>query len=163
MEIAVSDTEFQPDWASAPGETIQDLLDERGIDRPRFADMSGLSIPEVEALLHGRMEILEPLADRLETIFGVTRSFWLERDRQYREDLKRLAAAKAEKKYFVLCVNGDPTRVSEDLKELEDFEALMNENFKARKEALGPATISNRMSYEVLSSMKTTIICVKGL
>ncbi len=163
MGIVVSDTEFQPDWASPPGATIQDLLDERGLDRPRFADMSGLSAPEVETLLDGRMEISEGLADRLETVFGVTRSFWIERDRQYRKDLKRLAAAKAEKKYFVLCVNGDPTRVSEDLKELEEFEALMNENFKARKEALEPATISNRMSYEVLSSMKTTIWCVKGV
>ncbi len=76
---------FQPDWVSPPGNTICDILEERGIDKTSFCSSIGLGSVEFEKLLSGQAEITSTLARRLSNSIGASAEFWIARERQYRE------------------------------------------------------------------------------
>lgn len=82
--------QFTPDWVSAPGDTIKDLLEERGIGIQDFAGRIGKSSDFVNALLIGQESIDEGLAQLLEQSLGGPAKFWMNREQDYREDLGRL-------------------------------------------------------------------------
>ena len=83
-------TDFQPNWASPPGDTINDLLRARGIGLAEFADRMGQGIEGVTELLQGRSTITLTVARRLKSVLGGSVEFWMSRDFQYREDVTRL-------------------------------------------------------------------------
>ena len=87
--------EFRPNWASAPGNTICNVLEERGIPLERFAAELQLSCDVVNDLIGGGQPITQDIADGLERYLGATATFWLTRDSQYRQQLKRLAEQKS--------------------------------------------------------------------
>ncbi|MBK8047910.1 MAG: HigA family addiction module antidote protein [Anaerolineales bacterium] len=78
---------FEPDWISPPGDTIADLLDERGWSQAEFAVRTGYTTKHVNLLVRGKASISEDTALRLERVLGSTAGFWLQRDAQYREQL----------------------------------------------------------------------------
>ena len=80
---------FTPDWISAPGETIEDLLEERSWPQAELADRTGFTRKHVNDLVKGRAPITPDAAFRLEAVFGAPASFWLAREAQYRESLRR--------------------------------------------------------------------------
>ncbi len=80
---------FEPDWVSAPGETIEDLLEERGWTQAELADRSGFSRKYVNDLAKGHAAITPDAALRLEAVLGSAADFWLAREAQYREALER--------------------------------------------------------------------------
>jgi HTH-type transcriptional regulator/antitoxin HigA len=82
---------FSPEWASAPGETIKDVLDERGIAAARFADMLGEPPELLHDLFIGSRPITIELARRLRDTLGGSVEFWMQRDLQYRADSERFA------------------------------------------------------------------------
>ena len=84
--------EFQPDWVSAPGDTIADILRERSISVESFAESMRLSLDETNNLLQGHLPIQTRMARQLSRILGASMNFWMARDRQYRRDLIRLAS-----------------------------------------------------------------------
>ncbi len=86
---------FQPDWISPPGDTIADLLEERGLTRTELAERTGFSAKHIDELVHGRGVISAETALRLESVLGSTASFWLKRESTYREKLARRAEEKA--------------------------------------------------------------------
>lgn len=81
---------FNPDWASPPGETIVDLLSERGRTQAELADRT--HIKHVDDLMTGRAAITPDVADRLSRVLGSTPEFWLARDAQYQAAVKRQRA-----------------------------------------------------------------------
>lgn len=81
---------FEPLWASAPGETISELLRKRSIRFDAFASDMGTSEEEALCLLQGNCAIDRSVAERLQYVVGGTVSFWLKREAQYREDVARL-------------------------------------------------------------------------
>lgn len=99
------DDEFKPDWASAPGDTIRDILDERNWTIEFFSLLMGLTLTETGQLLAGERAIDRPLAIKLSHVFnddakdarefGVTPQhgpsvdFWLKRQADYEADLLR--------------------------------------------------------------------------
>lgn len=85
-----SNAPFQPDWTSPPGATIKDILEERGISINDFSQQTGLGHNSIQALFKGERPITTFLANRLEEMFGASAAFWMEREKQYREDKKRL-------------------------------------------------------------------------
>jgi HTH-type transcriptional regulator/antitoxin HigA len=85
--------EFCPDWASAPGNTIADILDERDISVVEFAQRMGITAAQAVDLLEGRAAITIAVARRLEQVLGASVEFWMSRDFQYRQDIARLHAA----------------------------------------------------------------------
>ena len=80
---------FEPDWVSVPGETIEDLLEERGWTQAELADRTGFTRKHVNDLVKGRASITADAALRLEAIFGAPADFWLRREALYREALER--------------------------------------------------------------------------
>jgi len=88
--------EFLPNWASAPGDTITDILKERNITEAEFAQKIGYSPQDVTNLLQGRATITLATARQLEHVLGASVEFWMSRDFQYRRDISRLQAINEE-------------------------------------------------------------------
>lgn len=82
---------FEPDWLSPPGDTIGDLLDERGWSQTEFAQRIGYTTKHVNQLIRGKAPISQETALRLERVLGSTARFWLQREAEYRETLARRA------------------------------------------------------------------------
>jgi plasmid maintenance system antidote protein VapI len=96
---------FMPDWASAPGETIRDILDERNWTIEFFSLLMGLTLAETGQLLAGELRIDEPMAAKLDHVFndnakearefcvtpqrGPSADFWLRRQADYDADCLR--------------------------------------------------------------------------
>jgi len=85
-----SNEEFRPNWASAPGDTIADILRERDISDVEFAKQMGRTVEDANNLLKGRSTITISIARRLEQVLGASMEFWMSRDYQYRQDISRL-------------------------------------------------------------------------
>lgn len=81
--------DFAPDWISVPGDTIADLLEERGWTQAELALRTGFTRKHINQLLKGEAPISEETALKLEKVFGSTARFWLGLEAQYREQLGR--------------------------------------------------------------------------
>jgi HTH-type transcriptional regulator/antitoxin HigA len=86
----MSDHSFQPNWASPPGDTINDILYERGISPATFASKINLPPSAAKKLLTGVLELTPEIAKDLSELLGASDKFWLRREQQYRGDLVRL-------------------------------------------------------------------------
>ncbi|MET0061124.1 MAG: ImmA/IrrE family metallo-endopeptidase [Candidatus Thiodiazotropha endolucinida] len=80
---------MKSDWAVPPGRTISDILNERCISIDNFSKSTGLSVFQARQLLLGNLAISNELASVLEETLGSTKSFWLKREKQYKEDIVR--------------------------------------------------------------------------
>jgi addiction module HigA family antidote len=87
--------DFAPDWVAVPGESIGDLLEERGWTQADLATRTGFTTKHVNLLLKGKAPITEETALKLERVLGSTARFWLNLEAQYREHLARQEAFKA--------------------------------------------------------------------
>ena len=127
-----------------PGETIADVLEERGITQSELASSAGVSPAYVSNVIAGKKGISANFARGLEYAIGVPKSFWLnlqanyeaelleanelqtitEEERIVREDLKEIVKEEdiqflAESAYADACAPGNPKNASvEDLKAL---------------------------------------------
>lgn len=81
---------FQPAWASPPGDTVADILKERNLSQVEFAGKIGYTVDHTNDLLQGNLPITGEIAQRLERVLGVSATFWMNRESQYREDISRL-------------------------------------------------------------------------
>lgn len=77
--------EFAPDWISAPGDTITDILEERNLSKSQFAKDINQTIGQVNELLEGRLLLTQEVAVDLARVLGSSASFWMRREEQYRE------------------------------------------------------------------------------
>lgn len=72
---------------SPPGETIADILEERGKSLAEFGMQMGLDERHVDALISGAALITPKVALKLETVLGSTVGFWLNREALYRGNI----------------------------------------------------------------------------
>jgi len=79
---------FEPKWATPPGATVFDLLNERKLAVGYLAHESRRDIHEVSRLLFGLAPLTEEWAQILSRVFGSSESFWLRREELYRSALK---------------------------------------------------------------------------
>lgn len=86
-------TPFRPDWVSPPGDTIADLIEERGWPQAELAVRLGYTTKHVSQLINGKAAVTEDTALRLERVIGGGIAFWLAREAQFRAQRARLAAA----------------------------------------------------------------------
>lgn len=75
------------DWVSKPGDSIVDILNERCMPLYEFAQKAGLSLSEATDLIEGKIAITTEVARGLEAAFGAPASFWLQRDKNYRNKI----------------------------------------------------------------------------
>lgn len=85
---------FAPDWISPPGDTVLDLIEERGWTQTELASRLGYSARHVNQMIRGKAPLTESAALRLERVLGGSAGFWLAREARYQGHCTRLAAAK---------------------------------------------------------------------
>ena len=120
-----------------PGETIADVLEDRGITQAELASRAGVSPAYVSNVIAGKKGISANFAMGLEYALGVPKSFWLnlqanyeaelleanelqtitEEERIVREDLKEIVKEEdiqflAESAYADACAPGNPKDAS---------------------------------------------------
>lgn len=86
------DAPFSPDWVSPPGDTILDVIEEKGWTQAELAIRLGYSPKHVNQLIKGKVPLTEDAALRLESVLGSTVGFWLMREAKYRERMARVDA-----------------------------------------------------------------------
>lgn len=85
---------FQPDYNSPPGETLADLLEQTGMTQTELSQRLGVSLKHVNQVVKGAASVSAEFALGLEKVFGVSASFWLNRESLYRAHLARQEEAR---------------------------------------------------------------------
>ncbi len=88
--MATKNRGISPDLLIHPGETISDLLDERGMTQKELAHRAGVSEAFLSDVIHGKKDISKGLAMGLEYALGVPVSFWLNLQANYDAELLSL-------------------------------------------------------------------------
>ena len=88
--MAVKNRGISHDLVIHPGETIFDLLEDRGITQKELAQRIGVSEAFLSDVIHGKKDISKGLAKGLEYAFGVPGSFWLNLQANYDAELLSL-------------------------------------------------------------------------
>lgn len=70
-----------------PGDTIKELLEQENLNINELTSLLGFSKAEVQGLLSGSTTIDNRIATCLQDFFGIEKSFWLNLERIYQEDL----------------------------------------------------------------------------
>lgn len=87
---------YIPSMPVPPGETILELLEERGIKQTELADRMGRPAKVINEIVKGKSAITADTAIQLEQVLGVPAKFWNNLEANYREILAR---SKAEEQY----------------------------------------------------------------
>src|SRR5258708_2053366 len=106
-----SQTQLYPlgetDYAVPPGETLRELLDEKGISQRELARRADLSPKHVNKLLQGLVPLSADVAMRLERVTGTPARIWNRLEADYRSDQERIRS-KQELSADVMWVNDFP-------------------------------------------------------
>lgn len=86
---------ISPDLLIHPGETISDLLEDRGITQKELAQRAGVSEAFLSDVIHGKKDISKGLAMGLEYALDVPSSFWLNLQANYDAELLSLQAVQS--------------------------------------------------------------------
>ncbi len=87
--MAQKPSQFLPDWASPPGDTLADLLDERSMTQTELSERLGVSLKHVNRVVKGAASLSADLALGLEKVFGAPASFWMTREAHFQADKAR--------------------------------------------------------------------------
>ena len=87
----IAENEYWPDSVSAPGETLDEELETRGMTPSELANRMGYPLEVITEIIAGRGEITPEVATRLEQALGISATFWNNYERGYRESLARQA------------------------------------------------------------------------
>jgi plasmid maintenance system antidote protein VapI len=87
--------QYDPEDVSPPGETLGELLDDRGLSAEDLSSQSGIAAEVIVQLIAGAAPLTPEISFRLEKALQVPAHFWDQRERNYRQSLSRTAPAKA--------------------------------------------------------------------
>jgi len=87
-------TEFKPDYAIPPGDTLSDVLESKGMTQQELSTRTGMAPKTINEIIKGKAPISADTALKLESVFGVNASFWLNLEMNYQEDMARIKAKK---------------------------------------------------------------------
>lgn len=88
---------YNPDYVSPPGDTLLEVLEDRGMTQAELAERTGRPKKTINEIIKGKAAITPETALQLELIFNIPASFWNNHEGHYREFLaqqeekKRLA------------------------------------------------------------------------
>lgn len=74
---------------SCPGETLQDLLDEKGMGQAELCRLIGRPLKTINEIIKGKAAITPTTALQLEKALKVPAEFWVQREAAYRLYLER--------------------------------------------------------------------------
>lgn len=82
--------EFKPNWTVAPGETLLEVLQERGVPQILLAELTGYSPKHVNQVIKGVKRISPEFAIALERELGIKAQLWGAMQYHYEAELARL-------------------------------------------------------------------------
>ena len=88
---------YAPDEVSPPGDTLRDLMEDRGLSQAELSRRLGRPFQAVNEIVAGKKQITEDTALELERVLQVPAHFWLAREARYREYLARQRAIESRK------------------------------------------------------------------
>lgn len=78
-------------YAVAPGEYLEEWIEDHGLSQQRVAELLGSSRKQVNEIINGRAPVTSDTAMRLERVVGIPAKTWLKYEALYRADLARIA------------------------------------------------------------------------
>ncbi|NUO03186.1 MAG: HigA family addiction module antidote protein [Saprospiraceae bacterium] len=72
-----------------PGDTLLETIEALGISQTVLAERMNCPLKLVQEIIKGEALITPEIAVQLESILNVPATFWLERERRYRMELKK--------------------------------------------------------------------------
>lgn len=82
---------YRPDYATPPGWTLEEKLEELSMSQTELALRTGLSTKHVNRIVRGRVPVTTQVARRLERATGVPDRLWNNLESRYQEHRARLA------------------------------------------------------------------------
>lgn len=82
--------QYNPNYASPPGETLLETLQTIGMSQAELAERTGRPKKTINEIIKGKASITPDTALQLEKVLGIPASFWNNRESQYREILAKL-------------------------------------------------------------------------
>lgn len=79
--------QYTPDYVSPPGETLQEILKEKGMSQSELSERTGRPKKTINEIINGKTAITPETALQLELVLGTPASFWNNSERQYKEFL----------------------------------------------------------------------------
>lgn len=92
--MAIESQTWRPEWAVAPGEILQEALEDRGMSQSELARRMGRPTKTINEIINGKAAITPDTAIQLERTLGINASFWNNLETSYRE---RLALDRAQR------------------------------------------------------------------
>ena len=80
-----TENQYQPDFISPPGETLFEILEERGMSQAELAERTGRPKKTINEIIKGKTAITPETAFQFERVLGTPASFWNKRECTYRE------------------------------------------------------------------------------
>jgi HTH-type transcriptional regulator / antitoxin HigA len=80
---------YLPDQVSLPGETLQEVLDDRQMSQAELAERMGRPKKTINEIVKGKAAITPETALQFERVLGIPASFWNSLERNYQEYLAR--------------------------------------------------------------------------
>jgi len=80
---------YLPNQVSLPGETLQEVLDDRQMSQAELAERTGRPKKTINEIIKGKAAITPETALQLERVLGIPASFWNSLERNYQEYLAR--------------------------------------------------------------------------
>lgn len=81
---------YEPDYVSPPGETLEEILEEREMTQAELALRLGYSKKTVNEIIQGKSALTSEVALALERVLGTPASFWNRAEQLYRDYLARV-------------------------------------------------------------------------
>lgn len=75
---------YNPDVVSPPGETLLEILKDRGMSRAELAERTCLTKKTINEIIRGGAALTPEIAIKLERVLGTPASFWNNREQNYR-------------------------------------------------------------------------------
>lgn len=81
--------QYNPDSVTPPGETLLELLEERGMSQSELAERMGRPKKTISEIINAKAALTPDTALQLENVFGVPAHFWMRREQDYQEFFAR--------------------------------------------------------------------------
>lgn len=81
--------QYEPDYVSPPGETLLEVLEEKGMSQSELAERTGRPRKTINEIINGKTAITPDTALQLERVLGVPAQFWSQREQNYQDFLAR--------------------------------------------------------------------------
>ncbi len=94
------ENQYYPDTVSLPGETLAEILVEKGMSQNELAERMGQPKKTINEIIHGTAMITPEIALQLERVLNVPARLWLSREQHYQQHRAKIAEESRLKKQF---------------------------------------------------------------